>query len=153
MSRDLKTNQDRRRFLKIAGGGAVMVPIIGLAGCSGGNDTPAAKPVTDAAPETKAPAPATPAEAPAAAPAPAPAASAEMPKLSVDDPQAKSLSYVEDTSAIDSATQPRFQAGQLCSNCALFQEKDDPDWGGCSIFPGKLVKASGWCSVYAPKPG
>ena len=133
MSEDRKTNQDRRRFLKIAGGGAVMVPIIGLAGCSGGNDAPApaAKPKTDAAP----------------------AKSAEMPKLSADDPQAKSLTYVEDATTINSARQPRFQAGQACSNCALFQKKDDPDWGGCSIFPGKLVKAAGWCSVYAPKPG
>ena len=147
MSKDHKTNQDRRRFLKIAGGGAVMVPIIGLAGCSGGNDAaaPAAKPMTDAAPAKKA--------MEAAAPAPAPAKSAEMPKLNMGDPQAKSLAYVEDTSMIDGAKQPRFQTGQACSNCALFQKKDDPDWGGCSIFPGKLVKATGWCSVYAPKPG
>ncbi|MGB5511540.1 MAG: high-potential iron-sulfur protein [Woeseiaceae bacterium] len=146
MSNSDITNQDRRRFLKIAGGGAVMLPIIGLAGCSGGNDAapPAAKPPTSAAPAKKA------MEAPA--PAAAPATSPEMPKLSVDDPQAKSLAYVEDTTMIDTARQPRFQTGQACSNCALFQKKDDPDWGGCSIFPGKLVKASGWCSVYAPKP-
>ena len=145
MSKDHKTNQDRRRFLKIAGGGAVMVPIIGLAGCSGGDDAaaPAAKPMTDAAPAKKA----------MEAPAPAAAKSPAMPKLSVGDPQAKSLAYVEDTTTIDSAKQPRFKAGQACSNCALFQKKDDPDWGGCSIFPGKLVAAAGWCSVYAPKPG
>jgi len=148
MSEDRKTNQDRRRFLKIAGGGAVMVPIIGLAGCSGGSDAPApaAKPATNAAPAQTAPA----ATAPAAAPAPA--QNAGMPKLNANDPQAKSLSYVEDTTTIDSTKQPRFKAGQVCSNCALYQKKDDPDWGGCSIFPGKLVKASGWCSVYAPKP-
>ena len=145
MSEDRKTNQDRRRFLKIAGGGAVMVPIIGLAGCSGGNDAPApaAKPMTDGAPAKKA----------TKAAAPASANSAAMPKLSMDDPQAKSLTYVEDATTINSARQPRFQAGQACSNCVLFQKKDDPDWGGCSIFPGKLVKAAGWCSVYAPKPG
>jgi hypothetical protein len=23
--------------------------------------------------------------------------------------------------------------------------------GPCSIFPGRLVAATGWCSVYAPK--
>ena len=145
MSKDHKTNQDRRRFLKIAGGGAVMVPIIGLAGCSGGNDAapPAAKPPPSAAPATKAMEPAAPAAAPA------PAKSTAMPKLSVDDPQAKSLAYVEDTTTIDTAKQPRFKAGQACSNCALFQKKDDPAWGGCSIFPGKLVAAAGWCSVYA----
>jgi len=148
MSIERKTNENRRRFLKIAGGGAVMVPFIGLAGCSGGNDAapPAAKPPTSAAPAKKA------VEAAAPAAAPTPAKGAEMPKLSVDDPQAKSLAYVEDTTSIDTAKQPRFQAGQACSNCALYQKKDDPDWGGCSIFPGKLVAAAGWCSVYAPKP-
>ena len=143
MSKSHKTNEDRRRFLKIAGGGAVMVPFIGLAGCSGGKEAaaPAAKPMTDAAPAKKA------MEAPA--PAAAPAKSSGMPQLSVSDPQAKSLAYVEDTSTIDGAKQPRFKAGQACSNCALFQKKDDPAWGGCSIFPGKLVAAAGWCSVYA----
>ena len=150
MSKERKTNENRRRFLKIAGGGAVMVPFIGLAGCSGGNDAapPAAKPPASTAPAKKA----MDAAAPAAAPAPAQAKSAAMPKLSVDDPQAKSLAYVEDTTTIDTARQPRFKAGQACSNCALYQKKDDPDWGGCSIFPGKLVAAAGWCSVYAPKP-
>ena len=146
MSKSHKTNQDRRRFLKIAGGGAVMVPFIGLAGCSGGNDAtpPAAKPTTSAAPAKKA--------MDTAAPAAAPAKSSGMPQLSVSDPQAKSLAYVEDASMIDTAKQPRFKAGQACSNCALFQKKDDPAWGGCSIFPGKLVAAAGWCSVYAQGP-
>ena len=79
-------------------------------------------------------------------------ASADMPKLAMDDPQAKALSYVEDATSIDSAKQPRYQAGQACSNCALFQDSNGAEWAGCSIFPGKLVAAAGWCSVYAPKP-
>ena len=44
----------------------------------------------------------------------------------------------------------RFEAGQACKNCALYSDTDDAQWGGCSIFPGKLVNADGWCNVYAP---
>ena len=74
-----------------------------------------------------------------------------MPKLAEDDPQAKTLSYVHEASSVDSARHPRYKQGQVCANCALYQAKGNEEWGGCSIFPGKLVKASGWCSVYAPK--
>lgn len=150
MSEDRSANEGRRRFLKIAGSGAALVPIIGLAGCSGGNDSApaaAAKPSTDAAAAAKDAAKSMEAEVKAAAPS-----GAEMPRLAVDDPQAKSLSYVEDAKSVDSARQPRYQPGQACSNCALFQDKDGAEWAGCSIFPGKLVAAAGWCSVYAPKP-
>jgi len=128
MSEDRRATQDRRRFLKIVGGSAVFVPIIGLTACSGGED--------------KAP----------AAPADTPPKASGMPQLSEDDPQAKSLSYVHDATTIDSAKLPRFKAGQDCSNCALFQGKADQEWAGCSIFPGKAVNAAGWCTVYAPKP-
>ncbi len=79
-------------------------------------------------------------------------ASQSMPKLQESDPQAMALAYVEDATKVDSAKQPRYQPGQLCSNCALYIPGDDPAWGGCSIFAGKLVAANGWCSVYAPKP-
>lgn len=157
MSQDRKANEGRRRFLKIAGSGAALVPIIGLAGCSGGNDSaPAAasKPMTDATTTAKDAAKTMEAEAKSAAAevkAAAPSG-AEMPRLTMDDPQAKALSYVEDATSIDSAKQPRYKAGQACSNCALFQNKDGAEWAGCSIFPGKLVAAAGWCSVYAPKP-
>lgn len=150
MSEDLKAVQDRRRFLKIAGGAAIIAPLVGLAACSGekqeASAPAAAKPRTDNA--TPAPAKEMPAavkEAPAAA-------AGNMPKLAEDDPQAKSLSYVHEATTVDSAKQPRYQSGQICGNCALYQGKAPDEWGGCSIFPGKLVKSSGWCSVYAPKP-
>jgi hypothetical protein len=144
MSEDREATEDRRRFLKIVGGSAVLVPIIGLAACSGGKDkTPAS-----AAEKPKA----MQAESESTAPAEAPAKSSGMPQLSEDDPQAKSLAYVHDGTTIDSASQPRFKAGQNCANCALFQGKANQEWAGCSIFPGKAVNAAGWCTVYAPKP-
>ena len=146
MPKDRNSTEQRRRFLKLVGGGAVLMPIMGLSACSGGEDkAPAATaPKADAKPAM---------DAPKAAENAAPAKPSGMPQISEDDPQAKSLSYVHDAASIDSAKQPRFKAGQACSNCALYQGKPDDEWAGCSIFPGKAVKGTGWCSVYAPKPG
>jgi hypothetical protein len=127
--------------------------VLGIAGCSGGNDAAPEKAATPAPAPSKPdspPAKAAQTEAASAAATEAPAKPG-MPKLAEDDPQAKSLSYVHEASSVDSAKQPRYKSGQVCANCALFQAKGDDEWGGCSIFPGKLVKASGWCSVYAPK--
>ena len=86
------------------------------------------------------------AAAPPSTPAPA-----ELPKVSLDDPQAKALAYVHDASAVDAAAQPRFKPGQACKNCALYTGGDKP-WGGCGIFAGRAVNAEGWCTAYAPKP-
>lgn len=147
MSEERKVAQDRRRFLKIAGGAAVIAPLAGLAACSGGKEE-ASAPAAASKPDKASPAAG---KTPAAVNAP-PAASGGMPKLSEDDPQAKSLSYVHEASTVDTARQPRYKSGQICGNCALYQGKGADEWAGCSIFPGKLVKSSGWCSVYAPKP-
>lgn len=155
MPEDRKTTEERRRFLKMVGGSAVLVPLTGLTGCSGGEDKApaAAAPKSGPAPAMEKPKAAA-AEMESSAPSEAtePAKSGGMPKLAVDDPQAKSLSYVEDATTINSEDQPRYKAGQACSNCALYQGKASDEWAGCSIFPGRLVRGTGWCSVYAPKP-
>ena len=62
-------------------------------------------------------------------------------RLTEDDPTAQSLKYVH-SSTTD---------GQTCANCALIQGNDGDEWRPCQIFPGKLVNAAGWCSVWAPK--
>lgn len=62
------------------------------------------------------------------------------------DPQAAALGYVTDTTTVDAASYPTHTNEQMCSNCALYLEG-----GGCSIFPGKMVNANGWCAAYAPK--
>ena len=68
-------------------------------------------------------------------------------KLEESDPIAKALAYVEDASKVDTAAQPRFAAGQNCSNCAQYSN-DQGGWGACAIFPGKQVAAAGWCAGY-----
>ena len=80
---------------------------------------------------------------------------ADMPKLDEADPQAASLGYRHDASTVDVAAFPK-RAGdegakQLCSNCQLYTGAADSEWGPCSIFPGKLVAANGWCNAWVPK--
>lgn len=148
MSDKNDTTQARRRFLKIIGGGTLVVPLVGLSACSGDKqDTPAAG---DAAPET---ADAIEDIAESVESADAPEGGSEMPELAEDDPQAKALAYTHDATTVDGDTQPRYEAGQTCANCALYQGDEADAWAGCSIFPGRLVNGAGWCSVYAPKAG
>jgi hypothetical protein len=78
----------------------------------------------------------------------------DLPKLDVNDPTAKALVYVEDAAKVDPSNPlaARFEAGQDCANCAQIQGEDGAEWRPCGIFPGKLVAAKGWCSVWVAKP-
>jgi high potential iron-sulfur protein len=64
-----------------------------------------------------------------------------LPHLTEDDPTAQSLKYVHASTT----------EGQVCANCALIQGTEGDPWRPCQIFPGKLVNADGWCSVWAAK--
>ncbi|EAQ97271.1 high-potential iron-sulfur protein [Congregibacter litoralis] len=66
-------------------------------------------------------------------------------KLDESSPQAAGLGYKHDATTVKNA---RYAAGQQCSNCALYQGGDSA-WGGCPLFAGKQVKATGWCSAYS----
>jgi len=67
------------------------------------------------------------------------------------DPQAVGLGYKADATKVDKAKQPKYAAGQMCSNCALYQGKATDAAGGCPLFAGKQVASKGWCSAYAKK--
>lgn len=67
------------------------------------------------------------------------------------DPQAAALGYKADASKVDKAKFPKYAAGQVCDNCALYQGKAGSAAGGCSLFAGKQVAGKGWCSAYAKK--
>lgn len=164
----------RRTLLKAAGGTAALASIGGIAGCSGGGDsdnatssardavTDAASDAMDAA-ETMADDAMDAAgdaldtaenmadDAMSAAEDAVSDATDGLTRLSPSDAQAQALAYVDEASSIDASAQPRYEAGQACSNCALYIGESSDEWAACSIFPGRLVKGSGWCSVYAPK--
>ncbi|MCC5858297.1 MAG: high-potential iron-sulfur protein [Ectothiorhodospiraceae bacterium] len=71
----------------------------------------------------------------------------ELPRLEEDDPAAQAVDYVHD--AADAADHPDYEEGQLCANCQLYTDENG-EWGECSVFPGKLVAAQGWCNVWVP---
>ena len=69
---------------------------------------------------------------------------AAQPLLSVSAAAAKAVSYVEDAHQAKGAAR-----GDTCANCALYQGASGSAQGACQIFPGKDVKAAGWCSSWA----
>jgi hypothetical protein len=77
------------------------------------------------------------------APLAAAANSAEVPLLSETDP-AKAVQYVADASNAKEA-----QSGANCSNCSIYGGSSGNPQGSCTLFPGKLVKAAGWCNAWS----
>lgn len=68
-----------------------------------------------------------------------------------NDPTAQALGYKADASQVDHVKFTKYQAGQACANCQLFQGKAGDKTGPCPIFAGKEVSAKGWCSAYVKK--
>lgn len=125
---------------------------------------------------SKNPEPATPAAAdPALSPAPTPAAApatvpattsdaaasasgtasgtagAGMPLVDPADPSAKALAYTADAAQVVAASNPKYQPGQACGNCALYGGQPGNAAGPCPLYPGKQVSAIAWCNAYAKK--
>jgi High potential iron-sulfur protein len=108
-------------------------------------------PAKPAAPAAK---PAAAAAKPAAGAAAAPAAAGALPMLNPTEPAAKALGYVEDATKVDAKANPTFKAGQNCSNCLQWADKNrKAPASKCNLFPGKMVKSGGWCKVWVKAPG
>jgi hypothetical protein len=78
-------------------------------------------------------------------------AAAQGAKVDEKEAQAQSLGYKHDATKVDKVKFAKYQAGQACANCALYQGKPADAWGACPIFAGKQVAAKGWCSAYVKK--
>jgi hypothetical protein len=74
------------------------------------------------------------------------AQAAGLPKLPLDNPQAKSLGYVENAATTKN---PAFKAGSACSNCQFYTAAT----GACALFAGFSVSPKGWCSAWNKKAG
>lgn len=68
--------------------------------------------------------------------------------LSENDTQATALGYKSDANNVDKSTQPKYAAGQACSNCALYRPSGSTA-GMCTLFTGKQVSAKAWCNAWA----
>jgi hypothetical protein len=71
--------------------------------------------------------------------------------VSESDATAQSLGYKADATKVDKARFAKYQAGQACANCQLYQGKPGDASGPCPIFGGKQVSAKGWCGAYVKK--
>ena len=71
--------------------------------------------------------------------------------LDEKDAQAAALGYVADAKRVDTKKFPKYAAGQVCTNCALYQGKPTDKAAGCPLFAGKQVAGAGWCSAWAKK--
>jgi High potential iron-sulfur protein len=67
-----------------------------------------------------------------------------LPLLSESDPAAKAEQYVADAKRASNAP-----PGALCSNCSIYAGANTGTQGTCTLFPGKLVKAAGWCKSWS----
>jgi High potential iron-sulfur protein len=79
------------------------------------------------------------------------APAADLPNLELDNPTAKALGYVEDSSKADTAKYPSHKPDQLCSGCNFIQGDSAKARRPCSLFPGKSVSSKGWCVSWAKK--
>ena len=79
------------------------------------------------------------------------AAAADLPKLELDNPTAKALGYVEDTTKVDAAKYPNHKPEQMCGGCSLMQGDAKNARNPCAIFPGKSISTKGWCASFAKK--
>jgi hypothetical protein len=71
---------------------------------------------------------------------------AAEPHLDVKDPAAVAVGYVEDARQVDPKKYPAYIKGSNCENCLLLQGSTGSHYRPCSLFPGKAVSISGWCS-------
>ena len=140
------TTLPRRRFgLLLPWGGLAL-----LAACSK-TPEPAAPAPMEPAPAPS-PMPATEASAAPSTMAPASgASSAGLPMVDPADPAAKALAYTADASQVVAASNPKYQSGQACSNCALYAGQPGTSAGPCPLYPGRQVSAMAWCNAYAKK--
>jgi hypothetical protein len=160
MNSPSNSNTHRRAFLKLIGGGAVLIPLVGISGCAKKEAAapvvePAAAPVSEAPSAAAAPAPvaesAPPVSASTTPTTPAATPAGDLPHLDENDPVAKALGYRQDSSKVDAGKYPKHAATQHCAVCVQFKGAASDAWGGCNIFAGKQVNANGWCSAFAAK--
>lgn len=148
----------RRRFLLMIGGAAVCLPL--LPGCVPEEAEP--PPTSDPDPREDTDDPVPPGQ-PATehghrpdqvgGPDPEAVEQAMLPRLDESDTMAQALGYKHDASRVDPGQFPsRADPGgvnEFCHNCVHYQGPADQPWAPCTIFPGNLVNADGWCSAWA----
>ena len=74
-------------------------------------------------------------------------------KLEESEPVAMALGFKVDTTKVDAQKHPLHTSEQKCAGCTLYQDTGGAAFAPCTAFGGKLVPPTGWCAVFAKKPG
>lgn len=154
----------RRQFLLLLGGAVLALPLVMAGACTPDEAEP--PPTSDPDPRDQGTDDPVPPGQPASelgqrpeqagGPNPEPTPEEEralLPRLEESDSMAQALGYKHDAAEVDpeqfpSRTGPD-SANEFCKNCVHYQAPADVQWAPCTIFPGKLVNADGWCSAWA----
>jgi hypothetical protein len=78
------------------------------------------------------------------------AAAAALPLLDPAEPAALALAYTPSAKSVDRRKYPGYDGKQTCANCALIA-LGTAFRRPCSLFPGKLVMAGGWCRSWVKR--
>ncbi|GLQ94363.1 high-potential iron-sulfur protein [Dyella acidisoli] len=70
-----------------------------------------------------------------------------LPYVTLSDPTAKAMNYVEDASQSSNAMH---KSGNACANCQFYAGAAT-GYGPCQLYPGKAVSSKGWCTSYTAK--
>ncbi len=65
----------------------------------------------------------------------------DLPELELTDSTGQALGYIRESEVDD----------QTCANCQLYTGVEGEDLGPCALFPGKSVRAAGWCKSWIQK--
>jgi len=69
----------------------------------------------------------------------------DLPRLEMDNAQAKALGYVE--TASEASGNAAYEEGENCANCMFFNAETE----GCQLFPQNSVAPEGWCQSWTAK--
>ena len=69
------------------------------------------------------------------------------PQLLESEPLAVEHGYKLDPSKVDKKKYPKYEEGQICGTCQLYEEQSK-EFGGCALFPGRQVHVKAWCDAW-----
>jgi High potential iron-sulfur protein len=70
--------------------------------------------------------------------------------LNESDPEAMAYGYRANAKQVDRSKYPSYDGRQTCVNCKLIAFGTGIQ-RPCSVFPGRLVSAGGWCKAWVRK--
>ena len=76
---------------------------------------------------------------------------AAMVHFTAADPMAEAIGFHADARTVDVKEFADYRPGARCANCVQCKGTEGDVWRPCTLLPGKVVPAAGWCQLYAKK--